>query len=47
MTFEFTEQDLQVLDKAIQQLPYYLAAPLLKKINEQIAEQLTPNADLP
>jgi len=38
MTFEFTEQDLQVLDKAIQQLPYYLAAPLLKKINQQIQD---------
>jgi len=40
MKLEFTEQELLVLDKAIQQLPYYLAAPLLKKINEQIQREL-------
>jgi hypothetical protein len=35
----FTEEQLVVLDKAIQQMPYYLAAPLLNEINKQIAEQ--------
>lgn len=39
MQLEFTLEQLVILDKAIQQLPYYLAAPLVQHINTQIAEQ--------
>jgi hypothetical protein len=39
-TFEltFTAEQLAILDRALQQLPYHLAAPLLNEINRQIAE---------
>jgi hypothetical protein len=36
---DFTLEELATLDKAIQQLPYYVAAPLIASINRQIAEQ--------
>jgi len=36
MKLEFTEQEMLLLDKAIQQLPYYLAAPLVASINKQM-----------
>lgn len=39
MKLEFTLEQLGVLDKAIQQLPYYMAAPLVQTINQQITEQ--------
>jgi len=39
MQIDFTLEQLSVLDKAIQQLPYYLAAPLVQHINTQLAEQ--------
>ena len=35
----FTVDQLSVLDKAIQQMPYYIAAPLLAEINKQITPQ--------
>lgn len=41
-TLEFSKEDLEVLDKAIQQLPFYLAAPLLQKINEQLKPKEEP-----
>ena len=34
--------DLSVLDKALQEMPYKLAAPLVAKINAQIREQQHP-----
>ena len=37
MKIEFTEQEIMLLDKAIQQMPYYLAAPLVASINRQLA----------
>jgi hypothetical protein len=40
MVLEFTDQEIQTIDKAIQQLPYCLAIPLITTINRQIAEQL-------
>lgn len=39
MQIDFTLNELQILDKALQQMPYYLAAPIIANINKQIAEQ--------
>lgn len=39
MKLDFTLEQIGILDKAIQQLPYYVAAPLISHINKQIAEQ--------
>lgn len=39
MQIDFTFEQLSTLDKAIQQLPYYVAAPLIAHINEQIEKQ--------
>jgi len=39
MKIEFSLEQLSILDKAIQQLPYYLAAPLIADINKQVVEQ--------
>ena len=38
-TLEFTQEDLQVLDRLLQQAPYAVAAPLIGKINAQLAAQ--------
>jgi precorrin-4 methylase len=39
MQIDFTIEQLSVLDKAIQQLPYYVAAPLIAHINKEIEKQ--------
>jgi len=39
---QFTDKDLAVLDKALQQMPYYSVALLIQNINEQIANQNMP-----
>lgn len=39
MIIDFTLEQLALLDTAIQQLPYYQAAPLIATINKQLAEQ--------
>ena len=39
---ELTEQDLQVLNMAIGEIAFKLAAPLVEKLNKQIAEQQQP-----
>lgn len=39
MQIDFTLKELQILDKALQQMPYYLAAPVIASINKQISEQ--------
>lgn len=36
---EFTDQEMQLLQAAILELPYKLAVPLIASINKQIAEQ--------
>ena len=36
---ELTEQDLKVLDASLGKLPYEVVAPLIDKLNKQIAEQ--------
>lgn len=39
MQIDFTFEQLGVLDKAIQQLPYYLAAPLIAHINKELEKE--------
>ena len=39
MNVKFNEQQLQVLNAAIVELPYRLSAPLIQHINQQISEQ--------
>lgn len=39
MQIDFTTEQLIVLDKAIQQLPYYVAAPLIGHINKELEKQ--------
>lgn len=39
MQIDFTLEQLGILDKAIQQLPYYVAAPLISHINKEIEKQ--------
>ena len=39
---ELTEQDLQILSAALGEIPFKIAAPLVDKINKQIAEQEQP-----
>lgn len=39
MKIEFNEQQLQVLNAAIVELPYRMSAPLIAHINQQIKEQ--------
>lgn len=39
MKIDFSIEQLSVLDKAIQQLPYYVAAPLIQHINKELAKQ--------
>lgn len=38
-TLQFTPEQLQIIDQALQNLPFRLAAPLLAEINRQIAQQ--------
>ena len=40
--FEITldEKDLEILDRALTQLPYYQVTELIAKINQQISEQV-------
>ena len=42
---EFTAEQMAVLDKALQQMPYYLAAPVIATINRQIAQQREADKD--
>lgn len=39
MQIDFTIEQLSILDKAVQQLPYYIAAPLISHINKEIEKQ--------
>ena len=43
-TLTFTEQQLMVLNQALQDLPFKLAAPLFESINKQIKEQESKEA---
>lgn len=37
-TLKFTDQEMQVLNMAIGELPHKFAAPLIQSINQQIVE---------
>ena len=37
---ELTDEDLRVLNDALMEMPYYRAAPVVAKINEQLHQQL-------
>ena len=39
MKIEFTTEQLIIIDKALQQMPFYLVAPLIADINKQLKEQ--------
>jgi hypothetical protein len=39
MKLEFNDQQLQVLNAALVEIPYRMAAPLIQHINQQIKEQ--------
>lgn len=47
MKLELTEQDLIILDKALQQMPYGAVAALINKINSQLIEQTKPEPGEP
>lgn len=36
---ELNENELQILDEALSQLPYFKVVGLIQKINEQLGEQ--------
>jgi hypothetical protein len=36
---EFNKQELEILGKALSQLPYYIVAQLLHKIQDQVNKQ--------
>jgi hypothetical protein len=39
MHLDFTLKELEILDLALQQMPYFQAAPIIASINKQLAEQ--------
>lgn len=41
-TVKLEEQDFRVLSVALAEMPYRLAAPLIMKINQQVASQQKP-----
>lgn len=45
MKIEFNEQQLSVLNTALVEIPYRIAAPLIAHINQQIQEQLKLESD--
>ncbi len=45
INLNFTQEQLGVIDKALQQIPFYLAAPLIQEINKQIQRHFDNAAD--
>jgi hypothetical protein len=46
MNITFTQDQLAIIDKALQQLPYHLAAPLFAHINSEIGKSSqSPHAE--
>jgi hypothetical protein len=46
ITLEFTQDQLKVLNDALIEMPFRVAAPLIQQINMQIQQQFDKNADL-
>lgn len=44
---KFTVEQLQILDKALQNLPYREAAPIIAHVNKQLAEQQKTKSEEP
>lgn len=42
MKLEFTNEQLAILDRALQELPWRVANPLFAEINKQVAAQMPP-----
>lgn len=36
---EFTDQEMMIINSALVEMPYRVVAPLIKNINEQLAQQ--------
>lgn len=45
ITLSFTQEQLQVLNAALLEVPYRLAAPLISSINSQIQQQFNKRGD--
>ena len=45
ITLSFTQEQLQVLNAALLEVPYRLAAPLISSINAQIQQQFNQRED--
>ena len=45
MKIDFSREQLVVLDKALQQLPYYVAAPLINHINALLQNEFDKGVD--
>jgi hypothetical protein len=45
ISLTFTQEQLQILDRALQQLPYYMAQPVIAEINRQIEAQAANAAE--
>ncbi len=45
ITLSFTQEQLQVLNAALLEVPYRLAAPLISSINNQIQQQFNQRED--
>ena len=39
MQIEFTMEQISILDRALQQMPYGMVAPMIASINKQLADQ--------
>lgn len=46
ITLEFTQDQLKVLNSALVEIPFRVAAPLIQQINLQIQQQFDKNVDL-
>ncbi len=44
-TLTFTRQDIEMLGRALGQLPYAAVAPLIAKLDAQLAEQQKPEEE--
>jgi hypothetical protein len=45
ITLSFTQEQLQILNAALVEVPYRLAAPLISSINSQIQQQFNQRED--
>ena len=41
-TLTFSDEDMAVIERAIAELPFRVAAPLVQRINQQLSDQQQP-----